>query len=197
MSARQQETRNEKPETSLLTSLTRSGLSGYRCIRNGFYRVLIEAVAEASNGADQAWIGGVGLNFLAQAQDVDLHCAVGHRAVVAPDCVQKLLAAIHHARAAHQKIQQAEFRGGQGNFGAMPQYAATGAIQLQGSRANGADRHGLATELVLDASDQLADEEWFDDIVVGAEFEAENPVSFRDFGGQKEDGNVGQLRMVA
>src|ERR1017187_5882864 len=176
-------TRNEKRETCLLTSLTQAGLSGYGGVRNRFNRVLIEAVTEASNGADQARIGGVRLDFLAETQNVDVHGAISDGAIMAPDGIQELLAAVYDAWAAHQKIQQAEFGGCQGNFAAMPQNAATGAVQLQGPRSNSSNGHGLATELVLDAGDQLADKKGLHDIVVGAELQAQYPVGFRDFSG--------------
>src|ERR1700722_6760455 len=69
-------TRNEKRETSLLTSVTRTDLSVYGGAGSRFHRVFVEAVAEASHGADQAGIGGVGLDFLAEPQDIDVYCAV-------------------------------------------------------------------------------------------------------------------------
>src|ERR1017187_9105142 len=134
-------TRNEKRETCLLTSLTQAGLSGYGGVRNRFNRVFVEAVTEAANGADQARIGGVRLDFLAETQNVHVHRAISHGAVVPPDGVQKLLPAVHHTRAAHEKIQQAEFGGREGNFAAMPQYAETGAIQFECPGANGSYRH--------------------------------------------------------
>ena len=74
---------------------------------------------------------GIGLDLLAQAQDVDVDRSIRHGAVMSPNRVQKLLAAVNHTGAAHQKFEQPELGRGQRHFGPAQRHAAAGPIQLQ------------------------------------------------------------------
>ncbi len=62
------------------------------------------------------------------------------------------------------------------------------------SRRDGAR---LRAELQLDARDQFADEERLDDVVVRAQFEADDAVGFRSARGQEDDRRLRQLGIVA
>ena len=68
--------------------------------------------AEAANAAQEGSAVGR-LDFLAQPEDVDIHSAVGHRAVMPPHSIQQLLAAEDHARATHEELEQPKFGGGE------------------------------------------------------------------------------------
>ena len=105
-----------------------SQYTGSRKLWKRFIDVFVEAVAEPSNRADQASICRVGLDLPAEPQNVYVDGAIVYRVIVAPHGVEKLLAAVYHARAAHEKIQQPEFAGGNGNFTSVPQHPAVGAV---------------------------------------------------------------------
>ena len=93
--------------------------------------VVVEAIAEAADAADQEGIGRSAFDLLAQAQNVDVDGAVGHRAVVAPHGIEQLFAAEDHAGPAHQEFQQPEFGGGKRNFVAVQTHLAAGAVEFE------------------------------------------------------------------
>ena len=115
---------------------------------------------------------GIGFGFLTQTEYVDVDRAVGHRAVVAPDRIQQLLAAENDARTAHQELQQPKLGRGERKRLPVEPDAATAPVQFQSAGLQQARRRRLAAELNLDAGDQLADEERLDDVVVRAQFQA-------------------------
>ncbi len=168
-----------------------------RLVNWRFHRVLVEAVSEAANRADQRRIGGVRLDLLAQPQDIHIHGAIGNRAVVPPDRIQKLLATVNYARAAHKKLKQPELGGGERDFSPSQRNAATCPIQLQFPRPHRAGRRRLRTELVLHPRDQLANEERLHHVVVGAEFQAQDAVGFGSSSGKENDRHVRQLGMIS
>src|SRR5690242_5017221 len=139
----------------------------------------------------------IGLDLLAQAQDIHIDGAVRHRAIVSPNSVQKLFAAVDHARTGHQEFEQAKFGCGQRQLAAVQNHPATGAVQLQPGGADGARRRSLRAELILDARHQLAYEERLHDVVVRAEFQADNAIGFRHARSQKDDRYVSQLGVIA
>src|SRR5712691_3458375 len=124
----------------------------------------VEAISESAHAADKGHRAGP-LDLLTQPENVDVDSAVGHGTVVAPNRVQQLLAAEYDARTAHQKLEQAEFGGGQSDLLPGELHAAAGAVELEVARFEHLGSRRLATEVNLDARDQLADEEWLDDIV--------------------------------
>src|SRR5579863_2193188 len=83
----------------------------------------VEAVAKAADGANEEGVGGIGFDFVAQAEDVDVDGAVGDGAVLAPYGVEELLAAEDDAGAAHQVFEEAELGGGEEEFLAIVAHA--------------------------------------------------------------------------
>ncbi len=51
--------------------------------------------------------------FWRSRKHVNVHCAVGDGAILAPHRVEQLLAAENHSRTAHQELQQPELGGRQ------------------------------------------------------------------------------------
>jgi len=146
---------------------------------------------------DQKGIGRVALDFLAEAEDVDVDGAVGDGAVLAPYGVQQLLAAEDYPGTAHQKLQQAKLGGGECERHAIHANLAAGAVELNPAGFEHARRPRLIAKLELDPSNQLADGEGLDHVVVGADFQPDNTVRFRGARGQKDDGSGGQVRILA
>src|SRR5271165_3644019 len=94
-----------------------SGLNRSRGPDRRFHRVLIETVAESPYRPDERRIRRIGFDLLAQAQDVYVYRAIRHGAIMPPNSIQQLFAAVNHPWAAHQELEQPEFRRGEGYFG--------------------------------------------------------------------------------
>ncbi|SPE31588.1 hypothetical protein SBA6_160018 [Candidatus Sulfopaludibacter sp. SbA6] len=157
----------------------------------------LEGIAEAADGMDQNGAAGVRFDLLAQAQDVDVHGAVGDGAVLAPDCVEQLLAAEDHSGAAHQKLQQPELRGGELQRRALQANLAAAGVQFQAAGLQHARGRCLVAKLELDARHQLAHEERLHYVIVGADLEAHDAVGLGGPRGQKDDGGGGEVRVLA
>ena len=104
------------------------------------------------------------------------------RSVIARSCpphrVQKLLPAEDHSRAAHQKFQQPELGGRQRKQIPVQTRLATGAVQFQAARFQHARGRVLGAKLQLDPGNQFPDEKRLHDVVVGAQFQANNAIGF-------------------
>src|ERR1700686_2409316 len=80
----------------------------------------LETVAGAAHGLEIARVLGVGLDFLADAADVDVDRARSDVGGVAPDGVKKVIAAEHASLVAREIIEQAEFRRSGSNHVSAP-----------------------------------------------------------------------------
>ena len=65
------------------------------------------------------------------------------------------------------------------------------------SRRNSVAVSEISPELNLDSRDQLADEERFDNVVVRAQLETDDPVGFARPRGEENDGDVSQFGVAA
>ncbi len=110
-------------------------------------------------------------DFLPQTQNVHIHSTIGNSAVLPPDGVQQLLATEDNAWPAHQEFQKTEFGGGQGKVLPGQFHLATAAVQFHAAGFEEAGWRRLRPELKLDAGDQFADEERFNNIIVRAKLE--------------------------
>src|SRR5260370_38309636 len=93
-----------------------------------------------------------------------------------------------------EKVEWAEFRGGY--VDQLASHAERHGIAAQFKIASGDVRcHRLleASQDGLHARDKLARAEWLADVVVGSQIEALNAIGFGRFGGEENDGDLGQV----
>src|SRR5208282_3720614 len=165
-------------------------------LRNGGRLFHAEAVSESAHAPDEGR-SVFRLDFLAQAQNVDVDGAIRDGAIVSPYGVEQLFTAEYDARAAHQEFQEAKLRGRERNFLARETDVAAGAVQFQVPGAQDFRGRRGAAKMDLDAGDQLADKERLHDVVVRAQLQTDNAIGFGGAGGQKDHGDVGQFRTAA
>ncbi len=158
---------------------------------------LVEAVAEAADATDEDGGGGIGFDLLTQAKDVDVDRAVGYGAVVAPDRVEQLFPAENYTGARHQKFKETEFGGGELKVGIVELDAAGSAIQFEVASLEDLGGRLVCAEVNLYAGDEFADKERLNDVVVCAEFEAEDSICFTGAGSEENNGDADQFWMAA
>src|SRR6266571_7436380 len=151
----------------------------------------LEAVSGAAHGFKVTRVLGVGLDFFANAADVDVDRARGDVGSVAPDGVKQMVAAEDASFVAGKIIEQSKF-GGSGCNGVAADSERHGRrIDFDVAEFHGAGRQRAleAAQHGFDAGDQFTWAEGLGDIVVCAEFETENAVGFAAFCGQKNYGD--------
>ena len=151
----------------------------------------LEAVSGAAHGFQVTRVFGVGLDFFADASDINVDgawCDVGG---VAPDGVKKVVAAEDASLVAGEVIEETEFRGGGGNRIAAHREGHGRRIDLDLSNFQGTGRQrALETaQHSFNASDEFSRTEGLSNVVVGAEFETENAIGLAAFGGQENHGD--------
>src|SRR5689334_10542655 len=67
-----------------------------------------EPVSGAVDSKEKSWLLRIGLEFLAQAHQVGVHCARGGITLIAPDLFEQAIAAEDLARMADEILQQLE-----------------------------------------------------------------------------------------
>ena len=154
----------------------------------------LEAVAGAAHSLQVARILGVGLDFFANAAHVDIDGARGHIGSIAPDRVEKMVTAEDASLVAREIVEQAELGGSGRN-----QVSAHGEGHRRGIDFDVADFHGTGRQGTLEAAqhglharNEFAGAKRLSDVVVRAEFEAEDAIGFAAFRGQKNYGYGGQ-----
>jgi hypothetical protein len=85
-----------------------------------------EAVAESAHRSDIGRGAGPGLDLFPQSQNVDVDGTSGDGSTVAPNGVQKLVAAEHGAWPGHQELKELEL-GGRERYGQLGVRAQAGA----------------------------------------------------------------------
>src|SRR5687768_9147531 len=97
---------------------------------------LIKGIAGAANGADR-----IGFTRArqgpAKTPDMNVNGALVDVHVTAPNGIQKLGAAVDAARRLHEMLEQAEFRGREGDVAASPGHASH--LAVEGEIADGKD----------------------------------------------------------
>src|SRR4051812_40489025 len=146
---------------------------------------------------NEPWSGRIGFDFLPQSEHIDIDSAIRDGAILSPDSVQQLLPAEDDAGAAHQEFKQPELGGGERKGLAGESHFAAAAIEFDAAGLQGPGWRVGAAELKLDARNDFADKERLHNVVVSAKFQADNAVGFGRAGGKKDDGGLGQLRIVA
>ena len=157
----------------------------------------LKRIAEAAHRMNQPGRRRVLFDLLAQAQNIHVDGAIGDGAILPPNGVQQLFAAEDHARPAHQKFQQPELGGGQGEVLAVELHLAAAAVEFDAAGFEQPRGRGLRAELELDARDQFADEERLDDVVVRAQLKADDAVGFGSARGEKNNRRLRQFGIVA
>src|SRR5580658_9443548 len=159
----------------------------------------LEAVACAADGLEVARIFGIGFDFFADAADVDVDGTRGDEAGITPDGVEEVIAAEDAAGMAGEVVEEAEFSGGGSGESAAHAELHGAGVDLDVFKGDGRRRGGAleAAEDGLDAGEQLAGRERFGDVVVSAEFKAEDAVVFSGTGGDEDDGDGAEGGMIA
>jgi hypothetical protein len=149
-----------------------------------------EEIAGATDGLQEAWILGVGFDFLAQAADTDVNTARGKELFGVPDGGEKLFASKNAARVRGEVMEKAEFEqaGGDGLVGAGDAIGVEMDLQaVESERLTPlAGRFG-APEEELYAGDQFARAERFGDVIVRARLKSGDEVGFAAAGGKHDD----------
>jgi len=137
----------------------------------------------------------VALDLLAQLGDVLVEGAGGAEVVDPPDQIEEAVAAEDFAGAGEEGFEELHLPGGEAeaDFPASPLIALAvdfGGADMENFREL---RHGIGVDRRGAAQDgrypgpQLVEAEGFGDVVVGAEFEAEDLVDFLPLGGEHDD----------
>src|SRR5271157_4443997 len=154
----------------------------------------LEAVTRAAHGLKIARVFGIGLNFFADAADVNIDRARSDVRGVAPNGIEKMIAGKDATKMAGEIIEQAKL-GGSGRDG----LSANGENHGGGIDFDVADlertrrqRTLKAAEHGLHAGDEFARAEGLGDVVVGSEFEAKDAIGFAAFGGKENYGYSSQ-----
>ena len=174
-----------------------------RCLKaNGSFLLALgqfEAIAGAAHGLKIARILRVDLDFLTDAAHIDIDGAGRDEARIAPDRVEKVVAAEDAAGMARQIVEQPEFRGsGGGELAADLQLHGAG-VDDDLFKADDRRRCGPleAAQHSFDAGHQFARRKGLGDVVVRPQFEAENAIVFAGARGEKDDGNGGKAGVIA
>lgn len=156
-------------------------------------RGIFPAVPDAPDGGDPLRVRGAFLDLLADAPHVDRDGG-GVAVACSPYVLEKILAPKRLARMAHEEGQQLEFSSGQGDAG-------TGERDLPCEHVDpqvAVDEHGRAArrrrrERALRtaqdsayARDQLPGREGFRNVVVGSQFEPDDPIGLFTAGGEHD-----------
>lgn len=154
-----------------------------------------EAVSDAADGFDHF---GVFAEFFSEAAHVGVDGAGVDDGFVSPDVVEEDFAAEDGAFAFDECGEEAEFCGGEGEGGFVDVGGVFDAVDGDGAALEDGVGDALsAAEDGFDAEDEFAWAEGFDDVVVCAEFEAEDAVDFGGFGCEYDDGDVFELGVFA
>src|SRR6185437_9140120 len=145
----------------------------------------LQPVADAPQRRDPHGIA----EFLAQADDVDIHGLLAHEPG-SPDLIEQLLAGERAARAGHQRLQQVELPACQVHRGAADSARPAAQVQL--------DRPGLqraaalvgepagAAQVGPDPGNHLVRQERLDHVIVSAQLQAGHPAGLLTAGGQQD-----------
>src|SRR5262249_39758836 len=151
-----------------------------------------ETVADTADGGE---VLGGGAELLAKPAHVSVDGAGVDEAVVFPDVTQKGFAGLGAASAQGQRGEELELGGGELDWAAFHFDFVARDVELKflPDKAVGLLMFGGSTpEEALDAQDQFPRAEGFGDVVVGAEFQTENPIHLRGLGGEHDDRDGGR-----
>src|ERR1051326_811245 len=147
----------------------------------------LEAVAGAADGFQVTGIFRVGLDFFANAANVDIDRARSYEGGVAPDGVEKVITREDASLVTGKVVEQAELGGGGGDHAAADREGHGRGVDFDVANFHGArwKRAFEAAQDSVDAGDKLAGAEGLRNIVIGAEFEPEDAVRLAAFRGEE------------
>ena len=151
-------------------------------------------VANALDGGDDARVGGVAFDLVAEVGDGDVHGAGFGVGAEAPDLFEKLGAGNGAGLVAVEPAEDAAFARGEGNGLPAALGGAMAEIEVAAVGADGFRLGGDGLEPAgegVNAGKQFAGAEGLGDIVVGADLEAADFVFLGAAGGEHEDGEAG------
>lgn len=159
----------------------------------------LEAIAGATHGLKVTRILGIGFDFFPNAANVDIDGSRGHVGGIAPDGIEKVIAAEDAALVTGEIIEQAELGSGGRDHTATNGKRHGGGIDLDVTDFHRARRERAleAAQHSLNPGDKLARAERLGDVIVGAEFKSKDAIGFTAFGGKKDDRNRGQTGHLA
>ena len=153
----------------------------------------VKTIPQSVMGAD-VFVGDAGCaQFVAQGADVGVDGVRVGGAVAAEHGGEQFFAAEHTAGAVQQGAQQAVFALRERQFATLVADAAGGRVVVPDGGGFGGGLGLCAPQHGFYAGDEFARAEGFADVVVCAEFEAEDAVGFFVLGGEHDDG-LGMLR---
>src|SRR5438270_1275801 len=144
------------------------------------------------HGQDETRLLGLGLDFLAQANDVRIHRARGGKTLVAPYFLEQTIAAESFPGMTEKVLQQIEFLGGKIKRLTAARYLATTQIHFdipKGVTVLLFRNNVGAAKDSLHPGQQFANRKWLGDVVVRSQLEANYFVYFLSARGQHDDGN--------
>src|SRR6185312_15235071 len=151
---------------------------------------LREAEADPTDGVDEARIGGVVAELLAQPADVRVERARGTEPVLVPDLLHERLTADDAAGTLHERGEEVELLAAQLDLRPVEGHTPRREIELQSLHARDTltgGRAASAPQHRADARDHLGAAEWLDHVVVGAELEADDAVGLCPARGEHDD----------
>jgi len=159
-----------------------------------------EKVAGAADGFQDTRIFGIGFDFFAQAADADIHATRGDKVFAAPDGGEEFFSREDAARVGSELMEEAEFEqaGGDGFFGAGDEIGVE--INAEMVELEKLLEFGLglgAPEEKFDAGEEFARAEGLGDVIVGACFEGGDQVVFSTAGGEHDDGQALEQKVLA
>jgi len=162
--------------------------------------VLDQHITGGAEGADEAGVLGVVSEFLAQGGNVDVDAPVEDFVVPLPDFLEELVAGADLAAGAGEAEEEVELDGGEGEGAVVEGGAARGGDDAEGAEydiaSDGGEGGGGGLALGAagdgaEAGEEFAGGEGLRQVVVGADFEADDPVGLVAPGGEHENRDVG------
>ena len=160
-----------------------------------------ETKTDAPNRLDEARSCRVVAELAAQGADVDIKRLRRAEPVDVPDASHEVLASNDNPRVRSELDEQVELLSGEIQARALEDRESGGDVDLQIAEldrlSGGALGSTGATQDGTDARDDLARAERLDDVVVGSQLQAENPVHLGAAGGEHDDRHLGAPAQLA
>src|SRR5688572_20210347 len=155
-----------------------------------------EHVTESPYRLDKAWLGGIRLDQLAQARHLHVDRAVESAELAPARELHQLVARERRARMLHEHLEQREFTRSELDVLAVADEAARSEVEPEVPELDDLLLHTRrsrrlalrrAPQYRLDASDELARVEGLRQVIVGADFEADDAIDVVALGGEHDD----------
>src|SRR5579864_1980373 len=145
-------------------------------------------------------MAGVAFDFFAQAANVDVDRAWSDEWCLFPHGVEKLIAGENSPAVSGKILQQAKLAHGGEDIAPLDLNGHGGDVDFQIAEAENFGARGRMPESAqhsANASDKFARTERLGDVVIAAKFKTFDPIGFRCFRREKDDGNRRKSRSLA